>query len=87
MEAYAGDAHAVDVKGVMVLAVNLFIVNINKQIMLCDNTIRIRELSGHFSNSIETFPQVISLSNSMKIRAREKYNIPLERSLKRAIQR
>ena len=41
MEAYAKEAHAVDVKGLMSLAVNLSTVNINEQIILCDNTIRI----------------------------------------------
>ena len=41
MEAYAEDAYAVDVQGLISLAVILSNVNINQQIMLSDNTVHI----------------------------------------------
>jgi len=41
MESYGQDAHAVDVNGLLSLAQTLKTVDINQQLLLCDNTIRI----------------------------------------------
>ena len=50
MEAYAGDAHAVNIQGLMSLAQNLSKVDINNHIIMCDNTIRI---IGELKNSLK----------------------------------
>ena len=62
MEAYAGDAHAVNIQGLMSLAQNLSTVDINNHIIMCDNTIRI---IGELKNLLKDEDRRRNLENQL----------------------